>query len=178
MEVPILRKQSCRCVRRSTSSASSPITIITTTTTTTAALGGERIPIQSIYLHPLTASVSLRAFCASAPRDGRTHTHCTHGTHTHTETHTRAHTVVSRAEVESRFLSASPPRRCSRPPVLDHITSSALPARLGARWRPSCAFLSAPERFSGSRAALWSRRPAGQSAPRTQDARRTEEARP
>lgn len=51
----------CRYVKNrcSKSSASSSI-IITTTNTTRAALGGERILIQSIYLHPLTASLSLQ----------------------------------------------------------------------------------------------------------------------
>lgn len=116
MELPILQKQSCRYVNKR-SKSSAPLSLCLYSPITTAALGGERIPSRaSIYIYsPLRSASGLLRL--------------------------RSHddTVVSRAEVTAAFKCQSA-RSCSRPPVLDHITSSALPARQGARWRPSCAF--------------------------------------
>ncbi|KAE8285971.1 hypothetical protein D5F01_LYC15650 [Larimichthys crocea] len=125
---------------------------ITTTTSTTAALGGERIPSRaSIYIHsPLFGQ---------PPGFLRLHSH--------------DDTQYSKpGRGRQPLLSASPPRSCSRPPVLDHITS-ALPARIGARWWPTCDF-SLRQRIPEQRGAVELPQPAGQSETRTQDARRTE----
>lgn len=116
----------------------SPITSSSSSTAAAAALGGERIlSSASIYIHsPLLGQPP--SFCASAP--ATTHT-----------------VVVSRRRGRQRLLSASPPVAAAGRPYRDHITSSALTARLGARcWRPKLRFLSAPE-DPRSGAALWSR---------------------
>lgn len=118
-----MRKQSCRYVNRRSKSASSSLS----STPPPPPPHWEGSASHREHLFTSTHRFGQPpGFCASALQRRHTHTH--------------TQRVVSRAEVDSPLFKCQSARSCSRPPVLDHITSSALPARLGARWRPSCAF--------------------------------------
>lgn len=119
MELPVLRKQSCRYVnRRNKSSASSPSLSLSLQPhhhhhhRRRRRTGRGAHPIEGIYLHPLTASVSLRA---SAPPLPRRHTH------THSSEQGRG---------REPLLSASPPVAAAGRPYW--ITSHHLPSQPGS----------------------------------------------
>lgn len=95
-----------------------------------AALGGEHIPSRaSIYIHsPLRSASGVRRLHS---RDD-------------------AHTDREAGPSSTTTFKCQSCRSCSQPPVLDNITSSTLPAQLGACWRTSCAF-SMRQRIPGRR---------------------------